>query len=253
MMRMYNLYYKLCLGRVDIVSYIVLFFICCFIDVFIAFFTKIELNLVYMIGYILSFIFFSYLIIRVQSINLRSGKNRCLSNYKKYFKLHDLPIYYKSEYKEYAEILKEFLCNFTDKEIYKKFISKGFIIVIDDRGKNKRYKGIAGYFHKFDKKIIVFTEGTYGKYSRNTFIQVFSHEFGHFIDYANGNISNNPNFISIYKQCKKNIINVMNTFSNFDRYKYKNRREFFAETFSEFLVGKSLSDDLCIFFETKFI
>ena len=45
----------------------------------------------------------------------------------------------------------------------------------------------------------------------------------------------------------------MNTFSNFDRYKYKNRREFFAETFSEFLVGKSLSDDLCIFFETKFI
>lgn len=249
---MYKLYYKLCLGRVDIVSYIVLFFICCFLDVFIALFTKMNLNLVYIIGYILSFIYFSYLIIRIQIINLRSSKNRCLSRYKDYNKVHDLPIYYKPKYSDYADILIECLSGITDTDIYKKFISKGFIIVIDDRGQSKSYKGIAGYFHKFDKRLIVFTEGIYGKYSKNTFLQVFYHEFGHFVDYANGNISNSPDFIMIYKQYKNKILNVMNTFSNYDKYKYKNRREFFAESFSEYLIGKNLSDDLCLFFEEYF-
>lgn len=249
---MYNLYYKLCLGRVDIVSYIILFFVCCFLDVFIAFFTNVKLNLVYIIGYILSFIFFSYLIIRIQTVDLRSNKNRCLNKYKKYHKMHDLPIYYKPKYQNYAEILRECLSEITDTDIYKKFISKGFIIIIDDRGQSKRYNGIAGYFHKFDKRLVVFTEGVYGKYSKNTFMQVFYHEFGHFIDYMNGNISNNPNFLTIYKQCKSKILNVMNTFSNYDKYKYKNRREFFAESFSEYMVGKHLPEDLCLFLERYF-
>lgn len=253
MMKLYKLYYKLCLGRVDIVSYIILFFICCFIDLFISQFTKVEVKLDYVIYYILTFILMTYIFVKVQVIEFRNSKNRCLRSYNGYNKVSDLPIYYKPEYKEYTKILKDCLDILKDKEVYNKFVSKGFIIVIEDRKNKRRFKNVAGYFDKFNKKIVLFTEGSFGKYSPKTFIEIFYHEFGHFIDYASGDISNNPDFLVIYKNYKDKVSNILNAFSYYDKNKYKNRKEFFAEHFSYFVLKKYLSEDLCLFFENYFI
>lgn len=253
MMQMYKLYYRLCLGRVDIVTFIILFFICCFIDLFIAQFTNTEISLIYIISYIFTFILVSFVFIKVQVIEFRGNKNRSLKKYREYEKISELPIYYKPEYKEYAEVLKECLNSFKDKEIYKKYIEKGFIIVIEDRCNRKRFKNVAGYFDKFNKRIVLFTEGMYGKYSSKIFIEIFYHEFGHFIDYANGDISNNPDFLTIYREYKNWVSNILHTFSYYDKHRYKNRKEFFAEHFSYFLSNKYLSDDLCLFYENYFI
>ena len=253
MMKLYKLYYKLCLGRVDIVSYIILLFVCCFIDLFISQITKVEVKLGYIIFYILTFVLMSYIFIKVKVIEFRSNKNRFLKKYKGYEKISDLPVYYKLGYEEYTLILKDCLEDLKEKEVYQKFISKGFIIVIDDRNNKKRFKNVAGYFDKFNKKIVLFTDGSFGKYSPKTFIEIFYHEFGHFIDYASGDISNNPDFLVIYKNYKDKVSNILNEFSYYDKNKYKNRKEFFAEHFSYYLSNKYLSEDLSLFYNNYFI
>lgn len=172
-------------------------------------------------------------------------------------------IYYSDNVERYWRFLQIVLMGLEkdNKKQVQDFKSKNFRIVIGCREElkclnklvGKRYDRINGQFQTKNKFIIVYVDDIMGKeIDFNTFLAVFYHEWGHFVDYRLNFVSKTIYFkkefqlfmnkilirrISFMKNKKKmNLFQILKCKSKERKlfYEFKDESEFFAHVYSLF-------------------
>ena len=197
--------------------------------------------------------------IKFQNKNIKKQVKKKLNNFER---VEDAPIDYISNQKLYANILLDYLPNLNESE-YNVFVEKGYIFIVgtyqDLKSFNKQ-KGITGLFSKYNKYILLYTDGLdkeNGKFVPIPMLQfkaTFYHEWGHFVDYLNSFISDTISFQYHYYKKKKEIDNSVrfmysgnlclylrnNPLKNL--YEFKSSSEYFAVNYSRYRMGSTTGD-----------
>lgn len=184
------------------------------------------------------------------NIKFKTNKlnSRILKKNKNLKKSLENNIYYSKErFKEYIE---DALNNIDDK--YKNmFFEKGFIIIVaseEELKVNYKLKKISGLFSASEKYILISISK---EAAAEEIIKTFFHEFGHFVDYFNKNISFSFKFLKIYFNEKNNFIRNLKIFyknkkelMRYIPYEYTKCSEFFAVNYSRYKMGLYVKDDV---------
>ena len=206
-------------------------------------------------------LFYSHFLLNIkyQKGNIRKKIKRKLINFRH---LEDVPIYFTKNQDIYVEFLRDFLFTLQKKE-YSTFIEKGYIFILgtyDDLKSFNRQKGITGLFSKYNKYILLYTDGLdkeNGKFVPIPMLQfksTFYHEWGHFVDYLNNFISDTISFQRYFYNKKQEIDNSIrfmysgnivlyyrkNPLRNL--YEFKSSSEYFAVNYSRFRIGLTTGD-----------
>lgn len=225
--------------------------------------TLIEILVYIILIFIISIVnlFYCHFLLKIkyQKGKIRKKIKRRLINFKN---LECVPIYFTGNQEKYAELLKDFLLTLQEEE-YSTFIEKGYIFIVgtyqDLKSFNKQ-KGITGLFSKYNKYILLYTDGLdkeNGKFVPIPMLQfkaTFYHEWGHFVDYLNSFISDTISFQYHYYKKKKEIDNSVrfmysgnlclylrnNPLKNL--YEFKSSSEYFAVNYSRYRMGSTTGD-----------
>ena len=197
--------------------------------------------------------------IKFQNKNIKKQVKKKLNNFER---VEDAPIYYINNQKVYTNILLDYLTNLNEIE-YNIFVEKGYIFIVGTYQELKSFnkqKGITGLFSKYNKYILLYTDGLdkeNGKFVPIPMLQfkaTFYHEWGHFVDYLNSFISDTISFQYHYYKKKKEIDNSVsfmysgnlclylrnNPLTNL--YEFKSSSEYFAVNYSRYRMGSTTGD-----------
>jgi len=174
-------------------------------------------------------------------------------------KIENYPIYTTEDSSGYGALAQELYDSIIEKQ-KAIFIEKGYIIIVGSKKELRclsRDKFINGYFSKVNKYILLFTDcETSPKKPYNiktvsisSFRMTFYHEWGHFLDYANSNISETIPFLRNFyseKQKFKTIVRFscagipslyFRRFPKIDLYELVNNSEYFAVHYSRYRLN----------------
>ena len=143
------------------------------------------------------------------------------------------------------------------------FRNKGYVIVIgtyNELSKFTKQKGIVGLFSKTQKYILLYTDFYY---KENNSLQVvnaynfkstFYHEWGHFLDYANRNISYTLGFQKEFNKIRNSFRDnvrfyysglpslFFRKYPNFNLYELSSSSEYFASSYSKYKMNFNCGD-----------
>lgn len=184
------------------------------------------------------------------NINLKTNKlnYKILKKVKNFKNNSRNNIYYLDEkYMKYIE--NAFNCI---EEKYKNiFFEKGFIIIVaaeNELKENYKLNKINGLFSSSEKYILISISE---EATEREIIKTFFHEFGHFVDYVNKNISFSTKFLKIYLNQKNNFVRNLKIFYKNRKelkihipYEYTKCSEFFAENYSRYKMGLFIEKDI---------
>ncbi len=217
-----------------------------------------------------AFLVYSHFILDIKyQTNSRNLFVKNLLKSGKFQALPDVPIYTTSTSSASAEVVRclYLTCNSYQRDLFE---TKGYVIFVGSKSELKdflRKKSIFGYFSKSFKYILVYTtyeEKTNGVSSLNVvplddIKSTFWHEWGHFLDFLNNNISKTVWFKDIYKTEKKDFYSsVSELYPNINKHsrlfksfsnEFKNSSEYFACYYSKHHRGLVHSDYLSTLFD----
>ena len=214
------------------------------------------------------FIFITYLVVIrffAWNFNLQSRKPKSsiMEKLKEYgfYQVSDFPLYCTDSSVQYAQYVVDCLKNINENQ-KKQFIEKGFVIIVEDYSHFEEWgftkKTGAGLFD-CSKKMILLSQSSIVEYISTVtrtpeflFKKAFYHEWGHFLDYMYGLLSDTPAVYLKYKEKKNKFIQkrkergLSNPFKlgNSDKiceliapYELTNAAEYFAEQYAKYKNG----------------
>lgn len=170
--------------------------------------------------------------------------------------------YTDSAEKYYNYYMKEILSTIKESQL-ELFENKGYVIIIgscDELSKFTKLKGITGLFSKTEKYILLYTDFYY---KENNLLQIvnaynfkstFYHEWGHFLDYANRNISYTLGFQKEFNKIRNSFRDnvrfyysglpslFFRKYPNFNLYELSSSSEYFASSYSKYKMNFNCGD-----------
>lgn len=181
------------------------------------------------------------------NINLQNNEIKSFVSSKlkenKFYKISDFPIYCTNNSLEYASLILGYLDNINENQ-KQKFIEKGFVIIVEDYSNLEKWgftKKVGDGLFDCSRKMILLSQSPaitfFSNISRTPevlFKKAFYHEWGHFVDYMYGLISETPKVILSYKNKKKDFKSVKKKSKFLKPYELTNAAEYFAEHYSKY-------------------
>ena len=206
--------------------------------------------------FIMSFftLIYCYIILNISFQNSKINKRveNKLQNFNR-----DNNIFYSKNSEKYFLFLKDILQTIKVNQ-YNCFTNKGYIIIISGYNElphSLRQKGTMGVFSRTQKYIIIYTdfycvkENKVKSVNKESFKSTFYHEWGHFLDYANSNISYTRSFNKEFNKIKNRyqyairfscagIVGLFyRQYPDFNLNSLIDSSEYFATSYSEYKQG----------------